>query len=580
DNIIYVWEAIEAGDTNLVQGNDSLTVGSAGIYRVVVINQLTFCSDSDTITVDDIRTTVPIDTMPVTPLGCGDESTTVGVSIADTTGLTIQWFGPADPPLIAEGVLEIQATSAGTYTIVVIDNETSCVSQATIIVDGGDGDLGEIVFEDPGVFDCTTASLTIDASASLTDVDGATITWTSLNGNNITPPSGSLIVSVDGAGDYVVSIEAPGGCSAMDTITIVPDADTPFADAGSDITVDCGETPTLDGTGSSTPGGNITLNWEALDGAAILMNPNSQTPIVSGPGTYVVTVSNIDNNCADTDTVMVIANTIPADAGDDFTVCGDSSSATLMGNIPPGTEGFWTIIDGNGGTIETDANVANISNIVDNVTLGWTLTVPGIQGCENYDTDTVSVAPEMPPIAVDDNLLIEGNDGVGNINVLTNDQRTGPVDVTLLGEAPFGELTFLNGELTFSAGIGVSGQFELDYEICSTTCLDCDQGTITVRVDAAGQQPPIYNAITPNGDGLNETLIFELLNFSPEEFPNNELIIFNRWGDILFEAAPYLNDWDGRTSSGQELPEGTYYYILRLSLGEGDIIRGDITVIR
>jgi len=470
-------------------------------------------------------------------------------------------------------------TNPGTYTVVVIDNETGCVSQESIVVEGETGDLGDVVFEDPGVFDCTTASVTIDASATLADTEGATITWTSLNGNTVTPPSGSLIVSVDGAGDYVVNIEVAGGCSTMDTITVIPDEDTPFADAGDDITVDCGVMPTLDGSGSSTPGGNITLTWEAL-GDASLDDPNAQSPTASGPGTYVVTVANIDNNCADTDTVMVIANTIPADAGDDFTVCGDSSAVTLTGNLPAGTEGFWPIIDGNGGTIETDNNMAAISNIVDNVTLGWTLTVPGVQGCENYDTDTVSVSPEMPPVAVDDNLLIEGNGGVGNINVLTNDQRSGPVDVTLLGEAPFGELTFLNGEITFSAGIGVSGQFELDYELCSTTCLDCDTGTISIRVDPDGEEPPIYNAITPNGDGLNETLIFELLNFSPEEFPDNELIIFNRWGDILFEASPYFNDWDGRTSSGQEIPEGTYYYILRLNLGEGDIIRGDVTVIR
>ncbi|MEL7162403.1 MAG: gliding motility-associated C-terminal domain-containing protein, partial [Bacteroidota bacterium] len=95
-----------------------------------------------------------------------------------------------------------------------------------------------------------------------------------------------------------------------------------------------------------------------------------------------------------------------------------------------------------------------------------------------------------------------------------------------------------------------------------------------------GFQPEVYNAITPNGDGLNETFEFQILSLRPNDFPENELIIFNRWGDILYEASPYNNDWDGTASDGSLIPEGTYYYILRLDIGQGDIIRGDVTVVR
>ncbi|MCX8212046.1 MAG: gliding motility-associated C-terminal domain-containing protein, partial [Lewinella sp.] len=88
------------------------------------------------------------------------------------------------------------------------------------------------------------------------------------------------------------------------------------------------------------------------------------------------------------------------------------------------------------------------------------------------------------------------------------------------------------------------------------------------------------NAITPNGDGLNEQFIFTKLQRNSGDFPDNEIIIFNRWGDIIFEAKPYNNDWTGNNNGGTPVPEGTYYYILRLNVGEGDIIRGDVTVIR
>ncbi|MBA3901959.1 MAG: gliding motility-associated C-terminal domain-containing protein, partial [Bacteroidetes bacterium] len=52
---------------------------------------------------------------------------------------------------------------------------------------------------------------------------------------------------------------------------------------------------------------------------------------------------------------------------------------------------------------------------------------------------------------------------------------------------------------------------------------------------------------------------------------NNVLIIFNRWGDEVFKAAAYLNDWRGQSTNGglrvigDEVIDGTYFYILKLS---------------
>ncbi len=63
----------------------------------------------------------------------------------------------------------------------------------------------------------------------------------------------------------------------------------------------------------------------------------------------------------------------------------------------------------------------------------------------------------------------------------------------------------------------------------------------------------IPNIITPNGDGTND--LFQL------NFPVLKTEVYNRWGQKLFESN---NDafWDGRTTSGSEVPEGTYYYII------------------
>ena len=79
----------------------------------------------------------------------------------------------------------------------------------------------------------------------------------------------------------------------------------------------------------------------------------------------------------------------------------------------------------------------------------------------------------------------------------------------------------------------------------------------------------IYNEFSPNGDGVNETFIIDCL----ERFPQNKLEVYNRWGNIVYSKKGYLNDWTG-TSNGRavinqsdELPVGTYYYVL--DLGDG-----------
>ncbi len=72
--------------------------------------------------------------------------------------------------------------------------------------------------------------------------------------------------------------------------------------------------------------------------------------------------------------------------------------------------------------------------------------------------------------------------------------------------------------------------------------------------------------ISPNGDSNNEFLVFdELIDYS-----NNNLVIFNRWGNIVYQTAEYKNNWNG-LSNGRatykktdKLPDGTYFYVLTL----------------
>ncbi|CAL2079375.1 conserved protein of unknown function precursor containing a T9SS type B C-terminal secretion signal [Tenacibaculum sp. 190524A02b] len=71
---------------------------------------------------------------------------------------------------------------------------------------------------------------------------------------------------------------------------------------------------------------------------------------------------------------------------------------------------------------------------------------------------------------------------------------------------------------------------------------------------------------TPNGDNVNQTLVFEGL----EQYKNNNLEIFNRWGNIVYETDNYKNNWEGKSNGrvtvdgDNNLPVGTYFYVLKL----------------
>lgn len=90
----------------------------------------------------------------------------------------------------------------------------------------------------------------------------------------------------------------------------------------------------------------------------------------------------------------------------------------------------------------------------------------------------------------------------------------------------------------------------------------------------------IPGAISPNGDGYNDVFLIRAL----ENYDENSLSIFNRWGNSIFNASPYLNDWDGRSNTGFKLTgdkvaDGTYFFIIKLVKDNKEFIhKGSIEV--
>ncbi len=118
-------------------------------------------------------------------------------------------------------------------------------------------------------------------------------------------------------------------------------------------------------------------------------------------------------------------------------------------------------------------------------------------------------------------------------------------------------------------------------EISLTVHTECDTvfQEISIGQDPC-EAPEIYipNAFSPNGDGLNDR--WEIGNL-PQE---NTLHVFNRWGEVIYKAAPYKNDWDGRDREGRKIPLGIYVYRLEYyqpqGVGQGGTKQGWVKILR
>ena len=95
--------------------------------------------------------------------------------------------------------------------------------------------------------------------------------------------------------------------------------------------------------------------------------------------------------------------------------------------------------------------------------------------------------------------------------------------------------------------------------------------SVRVRIRSKPNPPEeecivIHNVITPNGDGANDTWIIECI----ENFPDNKVVIFDRWGDKINEYENYNNTsrlWKGTNFKDEKVPDGTYYYVLTIKNG-------------
>lgn len=167
------------------------------------------------------------------------------------------------------------------------------------------------------------------------------------------------------------------------------------------------------------------------------------------------------------------------------------------------------------------------------------------------------------------------------VDVIGVDLSAGP-DVTI-GQGESTRLQGVNGT-TWSPTAGLSGNGISDpiaapegtiiYTLTDTIngCIFADEVMVSV---VRLVNPP--NTFTPNEDGYNDT--WEIPGIA--DYPGAEVLVHDRWGQIVFRSNGYREPWDG-TNDGRRLSVGTYYYHIQLNQLEGRSppYTGFVTIVR
>lgn len=185
----------------------------------------------------------------------------------------------------------------------------------------------------------------------------------------------------------------------------------------------------------------------------------------------------------------------------------------------------------------------------------------------SFQTDSAWVVIDikkenLKPIAVDDYYSIPRNQDL-KFDPLENDSDADGNTITFSSIiSPFrnGLVENQTAEWKYTANTGYFGKDSAHYEICDDGIPEkCDSAWIYITINDL-PAIKIPNGFSPNNDNVNDVFEIENALF----YQDLELVIYNRWGQILYTSLPYLNNWNGSDNNDKPLVDGTYFYLVRI----------------
>lgn len=199
-----------------------------------------------------------------------------------------------------------------------------------------------------------------------------------------------------------------------------------------------------------------------------------------------------------------------------------------------------------------------------------------------------TLANEVIPFANDDFFQFENSESDYTLDLIENDELEGVNlwNIEFLQNPEVGNLEETEpGIYQLKTPPGFAGNLQIEYELCNATDeLLCSVASMTIEIEKEEKEPidiMIPEGISPNNDGVNDLFVIPILRDTPEQYLDNELVIYDKRGRIVFKASPYHNDWDGTYyRNGSILPQDTYFYSVKLANQSGMIKQGTISLRR
>ena len=394
---------------------------------------------------------------------------------------------------------------------------------------------------------CEGAEATLTATPS---GDPGTLTW--FPGNATTP---SITVSPDSLQNFRVTLEYGEGCSAVDSVLVdlIP---LPTLNFNPNTSICLGASVAL----TLPPTGPGAYEWSPATG---LNNPIIANPIATPNDTITYTVVASNQNCAVQGQITVFVSNAIVSVGPDQTICFGESvtlSATVTGT--PADSIIWMPGHRIGSSIEVLPVITSI----------YTATIYYGTNCTDADAVTITV---FPPIVFD---VIQATPD-------PNDSLCEGVIVKLSIEVVNGDVESLQwtengvpipGATLDSIEVTPLGN-TVTYTVIAKDANDCmiESDPVVFNTKRCFEIP---NAFTPNGDSANDTFGPVLLGGAATV---TKFLVFNRWGQNVFEATPEKKTWDGR-SNDKDAPSDVYVYFMVVRFGNDKVqeYHGEVTLLR
>jgi gliding motility-associated-like protein len=479
---------------------------------------------SDGFTTVNKQVAVTVNTLPPTPTIMTDGPTSFcagsNVNLTSSAGTSYLWSNAATTQ-------SINVSATGSYSVQ-ITNAAGChsaKSAATIVTVNSLPVTPTISADGPTTF-CSGGSVNLSSSAETSYL------WS----NGATTPS----INISTAGNYTVQVTNANGCqSAKSVATIITVNALPPAPAISS-----------DGPTTFCVGGSVTLTSSEGTGYLWSNAVTTQSTNIITAGNYTVRITDADGcQSPASPLTSVTVNVLPV-----VNITSSNSSMcmndlkTLTGT-PAG--GIFDLIYGPGTITGNTLSPTGSGNIIIEYIYSDICVNTASQSIDVNENPVANAGPdqelkfsfetqmnaELASSETGEWSLISGSGHISDIHSPT----------TSVNELSIGENKFL-------------------WKVLNTNCEDTAEVKITVY------DMFVPSVITPNGDGKNDN--FKISDFSGKV----ELIIFNRWGNEEYRSGNYLNDWNGRNNKGVELPNDTYFYVLKFE--NGRVLKGSVFIKR